>query len=70
MTKYLESDDIELEGAPRYVGAIVKSRTANVWALPTYVPPKHESVRDGADDHLQCKSLPPEGQATYPRGHK
>lgn len=31
-------------------------RAINLFALPRYVPPKNESVRAGADDHLKIKS--------------
>ena len=38
---------------------------------PVYMPPKTTSVRPGADDHKQIKSLGTErGSAIYHRGHQ
>lgn len=37
--------------------ALVQKSDINIMALPVYVPPKHEPVRPGADDHLKYGSL-------------
>ena len=69
MTKYLESDDIELDDEPKYKGEVVRSSTTSLWDQPIYVPPKDTCPRDGGLDYKDCPSLGFGTQATYPRHH-
>ena len=70
MTKYLESNDIELDDEPQYAGAVVRAGGVNVWTQPTYVPPKDTCPREGGLDFKDVPSLGFGSQATYPRSHK